>query len=103
MRMIKRLSDEMWGNIHEAKEKIMQAYKLRDEDKAIADWYKDMAKAHMDFNGVAHTQVKRLIDHAKEAMKDNPMTPGMLAVYNEMHADIMAAAAEVSAMISAYK
>ena len=45
--------------------------------------------------------IKRLIEHAQMEMKDNPMTPGMLAVYNEMHADIMAHAAEVNAMIAA--
>lgn len=103
MRMIKKLSDDMWGNIHEAKDKIREAYKLRDADKGAADWYKEMAAAHMAFNTNGHANVKRLIEHAKNEMSDNPMTPGMLAVYSEMHADIMAAAAEVNAMIAAYK
>lgn len=103
MKMIKKISDDMWENIHEAKEKIREAYKLRDHDKGVADWYKEMAEAHMKFNVNGHANVKRLIDSAKIDLKDNPMVPGMLAVYNEMHADIMAEAAEVSAMISAYK
>lgn len=103
MKMIKMLSDDMWENIHEAKDKIKEAYKLRDKDKTAADWYKEMAAAHMTFNNNGHANVKRLIDEARMTMADNPMTPGMLAVYNEMHADIMAAAAEVNAMIAAYK
>lgn len=103
MRMIKKLSDDMWMNIHEAKDKIREAYKLRDADKGAADWYKEMAAAHMAFNNNGHAVAKKLIENAKTEMKDNPMTPGMLAVYNDMHADIMAAAAEVNAMISAYK
>lgn len=103
MKMIKKLSDDMWGNIHEAKDKIKEAYKLREVDKGVADWYREMAVAHMSFNTNGHLNVKRLIDDARTAMADNPMTPGMLAVYNEMHADIMAAAAEVNAMIAAYK
>ena len=103
MRMIKKLSDDMWENIHEAKDKIREAYKLRDSDKAAADWYKEMAAAHMAFNTNGHANVKRLIDMARTEMKDNPMMPGMLAVYTEAHADIMAASAEVNAMIAAYK
>ena len=103
VKMIKKLTDDMWENIHEAKDKIKEAYKLRDKDKSAADWYREMAVAHMAFNTNGHQNVKRLIEHAQMEMKDNPMTPGMLAVYNEMHADIMAHAAEVNAMIAAYK
>lgn len=103
MRMIKNVSDDMWENIHEAKDKIKEAYKLREVDKGVADWYREMAVSHMAFNTNGHQNVKRLIEHAQMEMKDNPMTPGMLAVYNEMHADIMAHAAEVNAMIAAYK
>ena len=103
VKMIKKLTDDMWENIHEAKDKIKEAYKLRDKDKGVADWYREMAVAHMAFNTNGHQNVKRLIEHAQTEMKDNPMTPGMLAVYNEMHADIMAESAEVNAMIAAYK
>ena len=103
MRMIKKVSDAIRGNIHEAKEKIEMAYRLRDEDKAVADWYKEMAAAHLAFNATGHTVVTKLIDHAKEHMHDNPMLPGMMAVYEEMHADIIAEAAEVKAMIDGYK
>lgn len=103
MKMIKMLTDAMWENIDEAKDKIKEAYKLRDTDRGVADWYREMAVAHMAFNTNGHQNVKRLIEHAQMEMKDNPMIPGMLAVYNEMHADIMAYAAEVNAMIAAYK
>ena len=103
MRMIKKLSEDIRENIHEAKEKIMTAYKLRDEDKSIADWYKEMAVRHIGFNEAGHSNVVRLIKEAEEKMQGNPMMPGMIAVYNEMHADIMAEAAEVQGMIAAYK
>ena len=103
MRMIKKLSHEIKGNIYGAKEKIETAYKLRDTDRAIADWYKDMALAHMQFNNTGHTLVSRQIAEARESMKDNPLLPGMIAVYDDMHSDIMAEAAEVHGMISAYK
>ena len=103
MKMIKHLSDEIRHNIHEAREKINEAYKLKDKDRGVADWYKQMATAHLDFNTNGHACVTRLINEARTNEKDNPMTPGMLAVYEEIHADIVKEAAEVSAMISAFK
>lgn len=103
MKMIKMISEEIKGNICEAREKIGTAYKLRDKDKAAADWYKDMAAAHMAFNQAGHANVKRLIDDAKAKHADDKLMPGMMAVYEDMHADIMRESAEVQAMISAYK
>ena len=103
MKMIKRLSHEIKHNIHEAREKIEEAYKLRDTDKSVADWYRDMAAAHMQLNGNGHNMVAKMVADARERMRDNPMLPGMIAVYDDMHAEIVAEAAEVNAMISAYK
>lgn len=103
MRMIKQISADIRCNISEAREKIGMAYKLRDKDKAAADWYKDMAAAHMAFNTAGHANVKRLIDEAKSKRADDKLMPGMMAVYEDMHADIMRDSAEVQAMIAAYK
>ena len=103
MRMIKQVCCEIKGNICEARDKIGMAYKLRDKDKAAADWYKDMAAQHLAFNTVGHANVKRLIDDAKAKRADDKLMPGMVAVYDDMHADIMRDSAEVQAMISAYK
>ena len=103
MKMIKMLSEEIKGNICEAREKIGMAYKLREKDKAAADWYKDMAAQHIAFNTAGHANVKRLIDDAKSKHADDKLMPGMVAVYEDMHADIMRDSAEVQAMIAAYK
>lgn len=103
MKLIKMLSEDIKGNIHEAEEKIKTAYKMRDTDKAVADWYKDMAVKHLAFNDAGHSIVVRLIKDAEETNKSNPLYPGMLAVYNEMHAEIMSENAEVQGMIAAYK
>ena len=62
-----------------------------------------MAAAHIGFNNNGHNVVTKLIDIAKEKSKDNPMTPGMMAVYNEIHADLIRESAEVQAMIQNYK
>lgn len=103
MRMIKQLCYEIKGNICEARDKIGMAYKLREKDKAAADWYKDMAAQHLAFNTAGHANVKRLIDDAKAKRADDKLMPGMVAVYEDMHADIMRDSAEVQAMIAAYK
>ena len=101
--MIKQISADIRCNIYEARDKIGMAYKLRDKDKAAADWYKDMAAAHMAFNTAGHANVKRLIDDAKAKRADDKLMPGMVAVYEDMHADIMRDSAEVQAMIASYK
>ena len=103
MRMIKKLSEEIKHNIHEAREKIEIAYRLRDTDRAAADWYRQMAAAHIDFNSVGHAAVARLITEARAEHANDPLLPGMIAVYDEMHAEVVKDSAEVSAMIAAYK
>ena len=103
MRLIKQVCCEIKGNICEARDKIGMAYKLREKDKAAADWYKDMAAQHIAFNTAGHANVKRLIDDAKAKRADDKLMPGMVAVYEDMHADIMRDSAEVQAMIAAYK
>lgn len=103
MKMIKMISEEIKGNICEARDKIGMAYKLREKDKAAADWYKDMAAQHIAFNTAGHANVKRLIDDAKAKHADDKLMPGMMAVYEDMHADITRDSAEVQAMIAAYK
>lgn len=103
MKMIKKISAEIKGNIGEAREKIRTAYELKDKDKAAADWYKEMAAAHLNFNTHGHEIVNKLIADAKANKSDNPLMAGMIAVYEEMHAEIMRDNAEVQAMISAYK
>ena len=103
MRMIKQISGDIRCNISEAREKICTAYKLREKDKPLADWYKDMAAQHLAFNTAGHANVKRLIEDAKVKHADDKLMPGMVAVYEDMHADIMRDSAEVQAMIAAYK
>ena len=103
MRMIKQVCCEIKGNICEAREKICTAYKLREKDKSLADWYRDMAAQHIASNTVGHANVKRLIEDAKVKRADDKLMPGMVAVYEDMHADIMRDSAEVQAMIAAYK
>lgn len=100
MMAIKRVVVDMETNIREARDKIGRAYQMMTSDRAYADWQRDMAMQHLAFNARAHEIVKRLI--ADTAASTDPLAPGMRAVFEDRHADIMRETAEVKAMIDAY-
>lgn len=99
MREIKHITKDIAGNIREAREKIGRAYELVEENRAYADWQRDMALQHLSFNTKGHEIAKKMISEAEES---NPLTPGMRMVYNALHADLMKETAEVKAMIDGF-
>ena len=103
MKMIKWASDIINGNLREAEKYIGKAYELRDVNKDAADWCKEMAAKHLDFNVKGHDLVKKLIADYAASGKHSELAPGMQAVYNEIHADMIRRNAEITAMISGYK
>lgn len=106
MKIIKRLSNDIACNIEEARDKIRTAYELKSEYPEAASWYREMAAAHINFNSSGHGVVEKLIEQYKtsDAYKRNPeYANGMLGAWQAMHADMMARAAEVKAMIDGYK
>lgn len=106
MKMIKRLSAEIAGNIEEARDKIKTAYGLKTECPEAAAWYREMANAHIAFNTNGHALVKKMIEayKASEEYKRKPeYAEGMIAAYSAMHDEMMEKTAEVRAMIEGYK
>lgn len=106
MKIIKRLSNDLAGNIEEARDKIRVAYELKAEFPEAAAWYREMAAAHINFNGNGHATVKKLIDAHKnsEEYKRNPAyADGMIAAWTVIHDDLIARTAEVKAMIDGFK
>lgn len=106
MKLIKQLSNEISGNIEEAKEKIRIAYSLKAEAPEAAAWYREMAAAHVGFNTNGHAVVKKLIDtyKASDAYKREPeYANGMIAAWESMHNDLAAKSAEVKALIDGWK
>lgn len=106
MKIVKRMSNDMMGNIEEAREKIRTAYELKSEHSEAAIWYREMAAAHINFNSSGHNAAEKLIEQYKssEAYKRNPeYANGMLEAWQAMHTDMMARAAEVKAMIDGFK
>ena len=106
MKIIKRLSNDIAGNIEEARDKIRVAYELKAEFPEAAAWYREMAAAHINFNSNGHATVKKLIDAHKnsEEYKRNPAyADGMIAAWTVIHDDLIARTAEVKAMIDGLK
>lgn len=106
MKIIKRLSNDLAGNIEEARDKIRVAYELKAELPEAAAWYREMAAAHINFNSNGHATVKKLIDAHKnsEEYKRNPAyADGMIAAWTVIHDDLIAKTAEVKAMIDGFK
>ena len=100
MRAIKNVTRDIEGNIREAREKIAKAYQMMDSNRPYADWQKDMAMQHLTFNTKGHEIVKKMI--ADVAASTDPLAPGMRAMFEDMHADMMRDTAEVKAMIDNY-
>lgn len=106
MKIIKRLSNDIAGNIEEARDKIRIAYELKAEFPEAAAWYREMAAAHINFNSNGHATVKKLIETHKnsEEYKRNPAyADGMIAAWTVIHDDLVAKTAEVKAMIDGFK
>ena len=100
MRAIKNVTRDIEGNIREAREKIAKAYQMMDSNRPYADWQKDMAMQHLTFNTKGYEIVKKMI--ADVAASTDPLAPGMRAMFEDMHADMMRDTAEVKAMIDNY-
>ena len=103
MRMIKVASDIISGNLREARKYICKAYELKDSCKEAADWCKDMAVKHLDFNTKGHDLVAKLIKDYAASERHSDLVPGMRAVYEDLHCDMMRETAEIQAMITGYK
>lgn len=106
MMRIKLVNDEMYGNVAEAKEKIEKAYALKDSCPEAAEWFRDMADAHIRFNDEGHAVVERMIEEYKstEAYRSNPeYARGMTDAWKSIHAEMRAQSARVAAMINQYK
>ena len=73
MRLIMKLSDDIRHNIDEAQHHINNAYAMRDECKAAADWYRAMALSHLDFNAAGHVAVKKLIEDYRASGKHSDL------------------------------
>lgn len=106
MKIIKKLANDIAGNIDEARDKIRTAYELKAEAPEAAAWYREMASAHLSFNQNGHNTVKKLIDAYKASddyKRNAPFADGMIAAWEAVHNDLIAKTAEVKAMVDGWK
>lgn len=106
MKLIKKLANDIAGNIDEARDKIRTAYELKADAPEAAAWYREMASAHLGFNQNGHAAVKKIIElyKASEDYKRNPTyADGMIAAWEVIHNDLIAKTAEVKAMVDGWK
>lgn len=103
MKNIKVAADILKGNLREARKYIEMAIEYKDECPSLYDWMRNMAKAHLDFNQDGHTLIKRMIADYKMNGKNSELAPGMMAMFNVIHADIMKDEMELTAMLQNMK
>lgn len=90
-------------NVQEAKEKILKAYKMKNECKSLADWERDMAVAHINFNNSGARMAAEHIEKARESHAGDDRAMGMLDVWEQWLHHVAGEMAEVKAMIDSYK
>ena len=95
--------DVMWGNLMEADKYIRGAHELKDECRAMADWYKDMAMKHVEFNTAGKSIYERLKERMHEDHEHAEHHAGILMILDRNMAKLNHNCAEVKAKMEAYK
>lgn len=98
----------MMHNIAEAREKIHKANEWKEKHRGIADWYKQMAAGHLDYNSGAMQMARSGLQemrsehsHGEDQQTMHRML-GKCDAYEEWLEQIAPEIAEVRAMIEAY-
>lgn len=95
--------DIMWGNLMEADKYIRMAHELKDECRSYADWCKDMAAKHIEFNTAGRTVFDRMKDKLREDHEHAAHHPGILMILERNMAKLNHNCAEIKAKMEAYK
>jgi len=106
MHMYEHMSDVldiMWGNLMEADKYIKMAHELRDECRVYADWCKDMAMKHIEFNTGGKTVYERMRDKLHEDHEHAAHHEGILMILDRQMAKLSHNCAEIKSKMDAYK
>lgn len=105
---IRCLLKTIMQNVTEAREKIHKAIEWKDKHRGIADWQKQMAVAHLEFNTTAMQMVRAGLQEIRnEQAQRSEHTEahhmlGKCDAYQEWLDQIAPETAEVKAMIDGY-
>lgn len=95
--------DIMWGNVMEADKYIKEAHDMKDECRAYADWCRDMAAKHLEFNSTGRNVFDRVRDMVAAEHEHTAHMPGMMIVFDHQTHRLSRVSAEVKTMIDMYK
>lgn len=106
MKLFRQLSNDINGNIEEARDKIKTAYALKSDCPEAAQWYKEMASAHINFNSNGIQTIKKRMEAFKsseEYKRNSSYADGMIAAWEAMLTDIISRTTETKAMVDGFK
>lgn len=95
--------DIMWGNVMEAEKYIKEAHEMKSECPSYADWCRDMAVRHLEFNSTGRTVFDRIRDMVAAEHEHMAHMPGMMRVYDHQTHKLARESAEVRMLIDMYK
>lgn len=97
------VAEEIDENFHEAFEKMEKAFHWREDCRQMADWQKDMATAHANFNVAGCAMVRSMMDEMMREPEHEHLVAGVKEVITPMMAKWAKKHASIKAMIDAYK
>lgn len=103
MEMLNWVQEVMDKNVREAHKYAEDAFIKKPKCKAAADWCRDMANMHLQFNTSGAAVMKKIIDHYEHDEEFAAHMPGAIALADCRHAQLMKHTAEVRAMLDMYE
>ena len=101
MLIIKKLSEMIKEEIHDAEKYAGCALSHKEDDKTLADTFYTLSNEELKHMDLLHDQVVRLINDYRKTKGEPPKE--MLAIYNYMHEEQIDAVKEVRILLSMYK